>query len=330
MMAEATKKSSRAALLAALCAAALSAGLLAALTDGPPVRAAAQNQAQPQPPKPKKKLPPGAKGFEQYATRDASDKLATGGGTRSGDVLKDKALVDAQAAIAEGREAYEKGQYAKAIELFSRAIMHKRDMLDAHYSLGVAYEAAGRFKEAAAAYKVALALKPDPANPNSVIVAHYNLANTLAASGQHADAAESYRQLIAKLEASKTPMAQPHYNLGLSLVALERYDDAAAAFGKAVELNPGYAEAHYNLGLIHSRAERYAEAIESFGRALAARAEAAKNDQDMKADYPEALYNLGLAYYLTDNGAGLAEQQKKLQTMNSPLAAELAKLTGGK
>ena len=308
MMAEATKKPSRIALLA-LCAAALSAGLT--VGSAPAAVAQTQPQGQSQPKKPKK-LPPGAKGFENYATRDASDKLATGGATR--DPITD----DFKAAMKEGTDLYEAGKYKEAAQHFARASKMKPDVFRAFYALGAAHEAAGQFKEAAAAYKTALALKPDPIDePNSPLLAQYALANSQAAAGQHADAIKSYQQVVDMIGKDNPAAAKPYYNIALSLDALGRQQEAVAAFTKAVELDPNYAEAHYNLGVNYSRAERYEEAVESFKRALAAR-----------ADYPEALYNLGLAYYLMDNNAGLAEQQKKLKAMNSPLASELAKLAG--
>jgi tetratricopeptide (TPR) repeat protein len=309
MMAEATKKSSRIALLAAACAAALSAGLIA----GSPLSAAAQSQPQgQQQPKKPKKLPPGAKGFAQYATRDASDKLATGGATRG---LDD----DFKLAMKQGDELYDAGKYREAAQHYARATRLKPDVFRAFYSLGAAHEGAGQFKEAAAAYKTAVSLKPDPISddPNDPIKLQYALANSQAAAGLHAEAVNTYRQVIDLLEKAGARAANPYYNLALSLDAVGRQQEAVAALQKAVEISPDYAEAHYNLGVIHSRAERYGEAVESFKRALAAR-----------ADYPEALYNLGLAYYLTDNNAGLAEQRRKLQALNSPLAAELAKLAG--
>ncbi|HLL76659.1 MAG TPA: tetratricopeptide repeat protein [Pyrinomonadaceae bacterium] len=308
-MAEAIRKSSRIALLATVCAAALSAGLFV----GAPPSAAAQNQQQP-PPK-KKKLPPGAKGFEQYEKRDASDKLATGGATRAGE------LDDFKLAMKQGDELYEAGKYKEAAVHYARASKMKPDVFRALYALGSAHEAAGQFKEAAAAYKTAVALKPDPVSddPNDPIKLQYALANSQASAGQHAEAVNSYRQVIDQIERAGAKAANPYYNLALSLDALGRQQEAVTALQKAVEINPEYAEAHYNLGVIHSRAERYAEAVESFKKALAAR-----------ADYPEANYNLGLAYYLMDDNAGLAAQQKKLQAMNSPLAAELAKLAGGR
>lgn len=308
MMAEATKKPSRIALLA-VCAAALSAGLTAGLAA--PAAAQNQPQGQQQPKKPKK-LPPGARGFENYATRDASDKLATGGATRGPEDDFDKTMK-------QGNELYEAGKYKEAAQHYDRAAKLKPEVFRAFYALGAAHEAAGQFKEAASAYKTAVALKPDPVNddPNDPLKSQYALANSQAASGQHAEAVNTYRQVIDTLEKSGARVANPYYNLALSLDALGRQEDAVATFAKAVEIDPNYAEAHYNLGVIHSRAERYGEAVESFKRALAAR-----------ADYPEALYNLGLAYYLMDNNAGLVEQQKKLKAMNSPLASELAKLAG--
>ena len=331
-MAEATKKPSRIALLA-VCAAALSAGLIVGVVPA----AVAQNQPPAQQPKKPKKLPPGARGFENYATRDASDKLATGGATR--DPITD----EFKATMKEGQDLYEAGKYKEAAQHFARASKMKPDVFRAFYSLGAAHEAAGQFKEAAAAYKTAVALKPDTNDePNSPLLVKYALANSQAAAGQHADAVNVYSQIIDQIGRDSGGAARPYYNLALSLDALGRqqeaidaYQQSASAFAKAVEeatkaveageVDPkvltetknAEAQTHYNLGVMHSRAERYGEAVESFKRALASR-----------PDYTEALYNLGLAYYLMDNNAGLVEQQKKLKAMNSPLASELAKLAG--
>ena len=48
-----------------------------------------------------------------------------------------------------------------------------------------------------------------------------------------------------------------------------RYSDAIVEFGKAVELEPGYAEGHYNLGVARYQLEDYPEAIRHFERAAA-------------------------------------------------------------
>ena len=303
-----SRRSSRAALLAscalALCVAvSLSASAQRQNTSQPGA------QPSPQPPK-KKKLPPGARGFEQFANRDASDKLITGGATRTA------ASDEAAASVESGTALFEQGKFPQAVEAFKRAVALKPDMFRAHFRLGMAYEAAGDYKEAAASYRRALELKPDEVAdaPQDVFFAQYNLANSyaLASPPQHEQAIDIYQKLIVNLP---VPLAQPYYNLGLSYAAMNNQPEAEKALKKAVEIKPDYAEAHYNLGLLYSRAENYAPAAVEFKEAIKA-----------KPDYAEARYNLGVVYYLTDNRAGLAEQQKALQDMKSRFAAALAKL----
>lgn len=265
-----------------------------------------QPAPQPTPPK-KKKLPPGSRGFEQFANRDSSDKLIAGGATRGGD--------EASTRVATGTDLFNDGKYAEAIAELKRAALLEPTWFRAHFRLGMAYEAAGNYKDAAAAYSKAVALKPEPifdGTEEILTYAKYNLANALALSDQHAAAVEAYQRLISDLP---VPLSKPYYNLGLSHVALKQKAQAVEAFKKAIEINADYPEAHYNLGLLYSRDEQYAEATAEFARAVKS-----------KPDYAEARYNLGLVYYLTDNRAGLAEQQRALQDMKSKLAADLAKL----
>src|SRR5215204_1339455 len=74
--------------------------------------ASASRRGATQPPPRQRKVPPGAKGFANYATRDASDKLATGAATRGGDV---------QALIDEGIERYQQNEFGRAAALFEQA-----------------------------------------------------------------------------------------------------------------------------------------------------------------------------------------------------------------
>jgi tetratricopeptide (TPR) repeat protein len=276
----------------------------------------AQTGGQQQPtttqPKKPKKLPPGARGFEQFANRDASDKLITGGATRA--TPKDAAEAEAGASLDRGMDAYKAEKYEDAVQAFSRAAELEPTWFRAAYRLGMAYEAQGKYKEAAAAYAKAAKLNPDEVIDDGMdfFKVQYNLANTLALSNQHEAAVAVYQKLLETLPA---PIATPYYNLGLSYVALNRSQAATDALRKAVEIKPDYAEAHYNLGLIYARAEQYPQAIDEFRLAIKS-----------KPDYAEARYNLGVAYYLTDDRAGLAEQQKALQEMKSKLAADLARL----
>lgn len=65
------------------------------------------------------------------------------------------------------------------------------------------------------------------------------------------------------------PYAQS--GLGVALTELHRYDEADAAFAKAIQLNPRYAEAHHNRGILRIRRADPKGAAESFERALANR-----------------------------------------------------------
>ena len=312
------------------CCALLLCGAIAVLSSG--VAVSAQNtNAQTQPKK--KKLPPGAKGFEQYAGRDASDKLVTGGATRGALLSKAAEAMkrgnDAFKAAQDSEEAGQKTEaaahYREAIAGYKDAATIQPDLFRAHYMLGGAYEALGQFKEAAAAYRQAIPLQIDPETdmPSDVLIAQYNMGNSLASAGQHKEAIEAYKEVISRQPA----LAMPYYNLGLSYAALDQQLDAISGFQNALKAfkemvahdpdykNPTFELAYYNLGISFGKLERYAEAAEAFRQALL-----------LEPNHAEAHYNLGVVYYMMDNRQGLVEQQRALQAAKSPLAKELATL----
>ncbi len=318
--------------LCGACCALLLCGAAATLSlDVPAARAQNANANSAQPPK-KKKLPAGAKGFEQYAGRDASDKLVTGGATRgigdqAADAMKrgNEAFEAARAAEDAGQMPESNKQYGIAVAAYKEAARLRPDLFRAHFLLGGALEGLGQYQEAAAAYKAAVPLQIDPTTdaPSEVWIAYYNLGNAFANAGQHKEAVGAYKEIISRQPA----LAMPYYNMGLSYVALGQHADAVKAFTDAVKAfqdtaarvpgykNPTFELAYYNLGLTHSKLEQYAEAAVDFKQALA-----------LDPNHAEARYNLGLVYYMMDNRPGLIEQQKALQAVKPELARELAKL----
>lgn len=267
-----------------------------------------QPSAQKNPPK-KKKLPPGAKGFEQFANRDASDKLVTGGATRS-------ACRTYEEMIACGAEQFVQGNVKQAVDLFTRAGALKPELFRPAYSLGQIYESQGKYKEAIAAYKRAAALKIDDSMGDTTVdlmSASFNLANVYALTNQHELAVSTLQEVIRHLPELYTP----HYNLGLSLAALGKHREAVNAFKEATRIKADYADAYYNMGLAHSKLEEWPQAVEAFKRAL-----------EHNPDYAQAHYNLGLIYYLMDDSAALAGEVQALQKSKPELAKELAKLSG--
>jgi len=133
---------------------------------------------------------------------------------------------------------------------------------------------AGRFAEAAAAYRRALALDRTAAKT------HNNLAVALAEQRRFGSALAHYREAV-RLDPD---YAYAHFNFGNAYRELGRYADAVSAYERALKLSPGWAAALLNCGLALASLGEQAAAEASYREALAAR-----------TDYPEAHNNLGLA-----------------------------------
>jgi|SRR6185436_2655751 len=65
-----------------------------------------------------------------------------------------------------------------------------------------------------------------------------------------------------------SPSASSWNRKGFELAQAGRYADAVAAYGKAVEINPGLADAHYNMGLNYLRLRHPDQAAACFRKAL--------------------------------------------------------------
>ena len=124
---------------------------------------------------------------------------------------------------------------------------------------GGAFLSQGRFTEAEACYRAALAARPDDAE------AHANLGFALHKQGRDADAVESYRRALTLDPAS----AVAHYSLGTILKRQGDLDAAIRHFDAALAQRPDYLAALNNLGNCLRRTGRVAEARVAFERALA-------------------------------------------------------------
>lgn len=182
-----------------------------------------------------RKTPPGARGYAQFAARDASDKLLTGGATRG---------VGAQASFYEGQQQYKKHNLEASAAAFAQAVKLNPHWAEAHYSLATVLGELDRYEESVAEYQRALAEKPDA---EIRLLATYNLGNAYLDLGNYAEAADYFQRTIQLLPTEATP----HYNLGLTYVALAQKDKAAQEFKEAIRLKPNYPEAHFNLALIY-------------------------------------------------------------------------------
>jgi len=101
-------------------------------------------------------------------------------------------------------------------------------------------------------------------------------------AGRIAVAARLYRKILARAPDDDFPEA--HNHLGIALQQLGRLGDAAAAFERALVLQPDYHEAQYNLGNLRRAEGDLPAAMAAFRRAIA-----------LRPDAPEAHNNLGNA-----------------------------------
>lgn len=139
--------------------------------------------------------------------------------------------------LEQGRELYRDDEDTRAVQAFQQAIKLDPDLAEAHFRLGLAYDATGQEKEAEEQYRKAVESykKYFTQEENSKDAeGHYNFGQTYAGLHMYEEAVREYRQ-AARL---KPDDADIHYDLGLALMRLAQYDEAASAFSKSLELDP--------------------------------------------------------------------------------------------
>jgi Flp pilus assembly protein TadD len=114
----------------------------------------------------------------------------------------------------------------------------------------------------------------------SPIDAAFALGNSHFQAGRFAEAAAAYERAL-HLEPGNPRI---HNNLAVALAERRRFEDAVAGYWKALRLDPDYAEAHYNLGNALRELARPADALAAYERACA-----------LRPDWPAAHCNRGLA-----------------------------------
>lgn len=233
----------------------------------------------------KKNPPPGARGFEQFAGRDAADKLIKGAATRRSEpsppmgIMKqtnpavsrvDTLIAGAEQKHAAGNFEAAVAAYKEALELRQRTNAYDGDL---RYALGKVYSDMERYDDAVAEFQYASTRRP--LRREVLLGATYELGNAYLDLGKYAEAIKAYEQTlkilngewvksIPRFDAKYLP--SPHYNMGLAHLGLGQKEQAVADFEKVVGLKDDFPEAHFNLGLT----------LWQLGRADAARATQAK------------------------------------------------------
>ena len=161
-----------------------------------------------------------------------------------------------------------------AVAIFANWPVVSADMNRAvtEHNLGTALQGDGRFDEAIAHYRRAIALRADYAP------AYNNLASTLKSKGQLTDAIATYEQALRV----QPEYPEADYNLANALVEAGRREEAIAHYQRASQLLPGAAaDVHNNLGIALMTDGKVAEAVSEFRRATQADPQSAKAHRNL-------------------------------------------------
>jgi tetratricopeptide (TPR) repeat protein len=121
-------------------------------------------------------------------------------------------------------------------------------------------------------------------DPN-MMRAYNNLGLCYDSMGQFDEAIQSFTRAIELNRKQKQPSGWPPLNLAVSLISLNRLDEAIARLHEALSYNPEFPQAHYELGLVLEKQGKFEEAIASLQRAI-----------ELDSLYPEPHYALGRIY----------------------------------
>jgi predicted O-linked N-acetylglucosamine transferase (SPINDLY family) len=152
----------------------------------------------------------------------------------------------------------QRGQLDQALAKIERAIeLGANDSM--HSNRGIVLQALGRFDDAEASYRTALALN------DRTSALHCNLGSTLQAMGRWTEAATCFQRAM-DLD-SKNLAA---YNgLGFCLLQTGSYEKAEHCLMKACQIDPGFKEVYINLGSVFWHQGKATAAIEAYRTALA-------------------------------------------------------------
>ena len=171
---------------------------------------------------------------------------------------RDAARAPFKKARDEGIQAFEAGDYERALAAFNKAIDIENDNIDQYFNLAATYLQLNRFEDAIATYDEIIALDHDNEKAYRFRAVAYKELN-------------QFEEAIAKLDQSVSvdpTNANVYYDRGEIKYNLKRYKDAIADFDKAIEINPEYAYAYNTRGYSLINLSRYEEAITDFDRAI--------------------------------------------------------------
>jgi tetratricopeptide (TPR) repeat protein len=186
-----------------------------------------------------------------------------------------------------------------------------------HHVLGFILVREDKPKEALTEARAAVRLRPnDPGTQNL-------LAYVLNQLGQHAEALQAAQSALPnKHEPGDEGWA--HYNIATAQEKLGRAEEARAAYTASIRAynQPGRTldpDDLYLMGNAYLRLEQDPAAVKAFQQAI-----------KLRPDFPQARYNLGVAYFALGNRKGAQDESNALRRLDPARAAKLQTIINGK
>jgi tetratricopeptide (TPR) repeat protein len=203
----------------------------------------------------------------------------------------------------------ELGEFAQAVDPFLRALRLGPESAEDYYVLGLAYSELQQHENAARAFSSAIRFEPDNAANHCGLATSYLQLHRPAEAMQHAkealrlkpDSADAYLQLACAL----------HFDQ-------KTFVEAAAAYQKSLELEPGQFVALANLGDVNLRLGRIEEARDSLMQA-----------RKINPSDPKLHHLLGRIYLRLGRRDEALREHEILKSLDSNLADALAQLLHG-
>lgn len=158
-----------------------------------------------------------------------------------------------------GDEAFAKGDYPTAIQVYSEALKNNPTDLDLLFGRGRAYQEVGKNVEAQADFEVALNL--DPKN--------FQVLLSLATVQLDQKSYASALLYATKAEEISGAPAMASFLKGRALHQLGMPEDALKAYGNAIQLDGNFGQAYFNRALLKIALDRTKESCEDLRRAKA-------------------------------------------------------------
>lgn len=164
---------------------------------------------------------------------------------------------DAQALYEQGVAAYKANRDEEAVEKLKQAVELAPDFAEAHYRLGLAYNATKQREEADKAFESAVkayekVTKREPKNSD----AYYFLGLSYEQLGKYDEAVKALKEAVKNSPAEND---DKYFELASAHFKIAQYDEAVKALNKVLELNPDNYPAQELLEQAKNGAQRVAE-----------------------------------------------------------------------